>query len=47
MTESSVKNVNKTNDDDDIDDPLERMLKKTGCMELHFKVQVKIYIFRN
>ncbi|XP_051154443.1 cytochrome c oxidase assembly factor 4 homolog, mitochondrial-like isoform X2 [Leptopilina boulardi] len=39
MTESSVKNVNKTNDDDDIDDPLERMLKKTGCMELHFKVQ--------
>lgn len=40
MPESSVKTANKT--DDDIDDPLDRMLKKTGCMELHFKVQVKI-----
>lgn len=37
MPESSVKTANKT--DDDIDDPLDRMLKKTGCMELHFKVQ--------
>nr|CAD7439407.1 unnamed protein product [Timema bartmani] len=24
---------------DDVDDPVEIMLRKTGCMELHFKVQ--------
>lgn len=25
----------------EITDPVEEMLKKTGCMELHYKVQVK------
>lgn len=25
---------------DNIDDPVEQMLKKTGCIELHYKVQV-------
>lgn len=24
------------------DDPVESMLKKTGCIELHYKVQVNI-----
>lgn len=26
--------------DTDIEDPVERMLKKTGCIELHYQVQV-------
>lgn len=26
---------------EEVIDPVEEMLKKTGCMELHFKVQVK------
>ncbi|ODM91326.1 Cytochrome c oxidase assembly factor 4, mitochondrial [Orchesella cincta] len=26
-------------DEDDLDDPVERMLKKTGCLEKHFSVQ--------
>ncbi|XP_077289840.1 uncharacterized protein LOC143913735 [Arctopsyche grandis] len=30
-----TKNVVLDNDDD----PVERMLKKTGCLELHYKVQ--------
>lgn len=30
----------KTVGTDDIEDPVERMLKKTGCMELHYEVQV-------
>lgn len=25
---------------DDQEDPVDRMLKKTGCIELHYKVQV-------
>lgn len=25
---------------DDVEDPVEKMLKKTGCMELHYQVQV-------
>lgn len=24
----------------DVEDPVEEMLKKTGCMELHYQVQV-------
>lgn len=28
----------------EVTDPVENMLKKTGCMELHFKVQVKISV---
>ncbi len=26
-------------DDDDDDDPAERMLKQSGCLELHYKLQ--------
>lgn len=26
----------------EITDPVEEMLKKTGCIELHYKVQVRI-----
>lgn len=26
--------------DEEPDDPVESMLKKTGCIELHYKVQV-------
>lgn len=26
---------------DNIDDPVELMLKKTGCIELHYNVQVR------
>lgn len=26
---------------DNVDDPVELMLKKTGCIELHYKVQVR------
>lgn len=29
-------------EDKDIKDPVEEMLKKTGCIELHYKVQVDI-----
>lgn len=29
---------------DDEDDPVENMLKKSGCLELHYKVQVNTYI---
>lgn len=29
------------------DDPVESMLKKTGCIELHYKVQVKMEKFLN
>lgn len=28
------------NEDDDLDDPVERMLKKTGCLEKHYSVLV-------
>lgn len=27
-------------EDDEFDDPVERMLKKTGCLEKHYSVQV-------
>lgn len=27
------------------EDPLENMLKKTGCIELHYKVQVNNFIW--
>lgn len=28
----------------EIEDPVERMLKRTGCMELHYQVQVCLFI---
>ncbi|XP_011151237.1 cytochrome c oxidase assembly factor 4 homolog, mitochondrial isoform X2 [Harpegnathos saltator] len=34
MNASSNKNL-----EDEIEDPVERMLKKTGCIELHYQVQ--------
>ncbi|XP_033212727.1 cytochrome c oxidase assembly factor 4 homolog, mitochondrial [Belonocnema kinseyi] len=36
MTAPSFENAK---EDDDIEDPVDRMLKQTGCMELHYKVQ--------
>ena len=32
--------------DDEEEDPVENMIKKTGCLELHYKVQVQIFIVR-
>lgn len=32
--------VQNNEDDEDLDDPVERMLKKTGCLEKHYSVQV-------
>lgn len=29
------------------EDPVENMLKKTGCIELHYKVQVPLFNFKN
>lgn len=31
--------VSNTSVEKEIEDPVERMLKKTGCMELHYQVQ--------
>ena len=31
-----------SNNEDNNEDPVENMLKKTGCMDLHYKVQVTI-----
>jgi cytochrome c oxidase assembly factor 4 len=31
--------VAQTNDGEGDDDPVERMLKKSGCLELHYRVQ--------
>lgn len=33
-----------TNNEEEIEDPLEKMLDKTGCKELHYLVQVSIVI---
>ena len=30
------------NDDGEVDDPLDKMLDKTGCKELHYAVQVML-----
>jgi len=34
-------------DEDDDDDPVEKMLKKSGCLELHYAVQVFTYILHS
>jgi len=39
MTASSNTNAEK-----EIEDPVEGMLKKTGCIELHYQVQVHLLI---
>lgn len=31
------------NPENEIEDPVERMLKKTGCIELHYQVQVCLF----
>lgn len=33
-----------TDAEKEIEDPVERMLKKTGCVELHYQVQVCSFI---
>ena len=43
MTVPTLKN---TKDDDDMEDPVDRMLKQTGCMELHYKVQVYTFNYQ-
>lgn len=35
--------VNKVEQKNDIQDPVEQMLKKTGCIELHYQVQECIF----
>lgn len=36
-----------TMQEQDIKDPLEEMLKKTGCMEMHYQVQVLRHVQRS
>ena len=31
--------------EDDEEDPVENMIKKTGCLELHYKVQVIVALY--
>jgi len=33
-----------TGSEKEIEDPVERMLKKTGCIELHYQIQVCLFI---
>lgn len=40
MTDAEPKSSVKNREPDEIEDPVESMLKKTGCIELHYKVQV-------
>ena len=37
--------VNKLNNDDNEDDPVDKMIKVTGCLEKHHAVQVKQFFF--
>jgi len=34
----AAKSPNAVEDEDEFDDPVERMLKKTGCLEKHYSV---------
>lgn len=36
--------ISNTSIEEEIEDPVERMLKKTGCIELHYQVQVCLLI---
>lgn len=40
MTDAGSKTSAKVSVPEEIEDPVESMLKKTGCTELHYKVQV-------
>lgn len=40
MTDAGSKSSAKVSVPEEIEDPVESMLKKTGCTELHYKVQV-------
>lgn len=42
MQQPNLKTV--MSDHTEILDPVEEMLKKTGCIELHYKVQVRLII---
>ena len=44
MTDAGPKSSAKNTAPEEIEDPVELMLKKTGCTELHYKVQVSILI---
>jgi len=39
MANNSEVNPHSTTDEEDLEDPVERMLKKTGCLEKHYSVQ--------
>lgn len=45
MTDAGSKSSVKASEPEEIEDPVESMLKKTGCTELHYKVQVSNWIF--
>ena len=32
-------------EEDEEEDPVEKMIKKTGCIDLHYKTQVQILIY--
>lgn len=45
MTDAESKSSVKNRASEEIEDPVESMLKKTGCTELHYKVQVSCESF--
>jgi len=42
MSPSPHNAPKKAVDDNDVEDPVESMLQKTGCIQLHYKIQVRI-----
>lgn len=41
---TKVSRVMSDSETHEVEDPVELMLKRTGCIELHYKVQVSLYI---
>jgi len=39
-SENSASFTNTQNNNEEDEDPVEEMIKKTGCVDFHFKVQV-------
>jgi hypothetical protein len=37
----SLHSAPKKVDENDVEDPVESMLQKTGCIQLHYKIQVR------
>ncbi|KAL3874988.1 hypothetical protein ACJMK2_037933 [Sinanodonta woodiana] len=38
-SQTTTGHIRRTQPNDDEDDPVEKMLKKSGCLELHYAVQ--------